>query len=280
MAVSKRVRYEVLRRDNHACRYCGGAAPDVVLTVDHVIPVALGGGDDPSNLVAACKDCNAGKTSTSPDAPVVADVNVRALEWAEAIKQAAEERRVSYARRTEIETWFLKVWKNWTYGGPNGDKYTVAIPNDFGTSIHQFLAAGLEFHDLEELVGVAMRCKTTKDEWKYFCGCCWRRVEQAQERATEIVSADDQRTLPAEFSTAYTNSQVVDSFSTVATRWRERFGTELATCVCANDGEFCGDFACTVQLIGIAQGVLLGPESAAQVIAMDPQVEECANGPY
>lgn len=28
MAVSKRTRYEVLRRDNHACRYCGARAPE------------------------------------------------------------------------------------------------------------------------------------------------------------------------------------------------------------------------------------------------------------
>ena len=39
MAVSKRTRYEVLRRDNHACRYCGASAPDAKLTVDHVLPV-------------------------------------------------------------------------------------------------------------------------------------------------------------------------------------------------------------------------------------------------
>lgn len=58
MTVSKRIRFEVLRRDNYTCRYCGGSAPDVKLTVDHVMPVALG---DPTNLVTACKDCNAGK---------------------------------------------------------------------------------------------------------------------------------------------------------------------------------------------------------------------------
>ena len=28
MAVSKRLRYEILRRDNHTCRYCGASAPD------------------------------------------------------------------------------------------------------------------------------------------------------------------------------------------------------------------------------------------------------------
>ena len=41
MAVSKRLRYEILRRDNHTCRYCGESAPDVKLTIDHVVPVSL-----------------------------------------------------------------------------------------------------------------------------------------------------------------------------------------------------------------------------------------------
>lgn len=36
MAVSKRLRYEILRRGNHTCRYCGASAPDVPLRVDHV----------------------------------------------------------------------------------------------------------------------------------------------------------------------------------------------------------------------------------------------------
>ena len=40
MAVSKRLRYEVLRRDNHTCRYCGAQAPDVKLTVDNMAPYA------------------------------------------------------------------------------------------------------------------------------------------------------------------------------------------------------------------------------------------------
>lgn len=65
MAVSKRTRFEVLRRDDYTCRYC--RSTENPLTIDHVVPEALGGGNDPSNLVAACRDCNAGKSSTSPD---------------------------------------------------------------------------------------------------------------------------------------------------------------------------------------------------------------------
>lgn len=54
-------RFEVLKRDGFACRYCGRKAPEVTLHVDHVVPRAKGGSDDPSNLVAACSACNQGK---------------------------------------------------------------------------------------------------------------------------------------------------------------------------------------------------------------------------
>lgn len=54
-------RFRILERDGFACRYCGRRPPAVVLEVDHVMPRCLGGSDDPTNLVAACEDCNAGK---------------------------------------------------------------------------------------------------------------------------------------------------------------------------------------------------------------------------
>ena len=59
--LTKRVRFEILKRDNFACRYCGAKAPDVVLHCDHVHPVARGGKNELENLVTACRDCNAGK---------------------------------------------------------------------------------------------------------------------------------------------------------------------------------------------------------------------------
>lgn len=62
MAISKRLRFEILRRDGFKCRYCH--AVEVLLTVDHVTPISLGGTDHPSNLVACCDDCNTGKAST------------------------------------------------------------------------------------------------------------------------------------------------------------------------------------------------------------------------
>jgi hypothetical protein len=92
MAVSKRLRYEILRRDNHACRYCGATAPDTKLNVDHVIPQSLGGHDKPDNLVTSCVDCNAGKTSSMPNAMPVADVDQEAFRWAARLKDDEKHR--------------------------------------------------------------------------------------------------------------------------------------------------------------------------------------------
>jgi hypothetical protein len=64
-ALTKRTRFEVFKRDSFTCQYCGNKAPDVVLQVDHIIPVAKGGLNDILNLVTACEGCNSGKSDKS-----------------------------------------------------------------------------------------------------------------------------------------------------------------------------------------------------------------------
>jgi hypothetical protein len=56
------VRFEVFKRDDFTCQYCGRKSPDVVLEVDHIIPLAEGGPtEDLLNLTTSCWDCNRGK---------------------------------------------------------------------------------------------------------------------------------------------------------------------------------------------------------------------------
>ena len=67
-ALPPSVRFTVLQRDGFRCRYCGQGTqsnPPVELEVDHIIPVAAGGDNDLSNLVAACVSCNRGKSASS-----------------------------------------------------------------------------------------------------------------------------------------------------------------------------------------------------------------------
>jgi 5-methylcytosine-specific restriction endonuclease McrA len=60
-SLSKKIRFEVFKRDSFKCQYCGRSAPDVILNVDHIKPVAEGGTNDIMNLITSCFDCNNGK---------------------------------------------------------------------------------------------------------------------------------------------------------------------------------------------------------------------------
>lgn len=59
--IPQKLRFEVFKRDNFTCQYCGRKSPDVVLEVDHINPVNNGGKNDILNLVTSCFDCNRGK---------------------------------------------------------------------------------------------------------------------------------------------------------------------------------------------------------------------------
>lgn len=59
--LSKKMRFEVFKRDKFTCQYCGRMSPDVILEVYHIKPVAEGGTNDLINLVTSCRDCNRGK---------------------------------------------------------------------------------------------------------------------------------------------------------------------------------------------------------------------------
>jgi len=62
--LSKKVRFEIFKRDNFNCQYCGRTPPNVTLEVDHIMPVSDGGDSDEDNLVTSCFDCNRGKAAT------------------------------------------------------------------------------------------------------------------------------------------------------------------------------------------------------------------------
>ena len=61
--LSKRIRFEVFKRDNFTCQYCGAKAPEATLEVDHIKPVKKGGTNEIMNLITSCFDCNRGKST-------------------------------------------------------------------------------------------------------------------------------------------------------------------------------------------------------------------------
>lgn len=65
-AVGRWTRYSVLKRAGFKCQACGSKPTkdsDVVLHIDHIVPVTLGGTSDESNLQVLCRPCNLSKSN-------------------------------------------------------------------------------------------------------------------------------------------------------------------------------------------------------------------------
>lgn len=91
--ISLSLRFSVFERDRYTCQYCGRQSPDVVLHVDHAMPVALGGDNRIDNLLTACSECNIGKGARDPGLAMprrprtilerAYEVKAAATDWAE-----------------------------------------------------------------------------------------------------------------------------------------------------------------------------------------------------
>lgn len=186
MAVTKRTRYEVLRRDSHTCRYCGASAPEATLTVDHVIPVALGGSDEPSNLVAACRDCNAGKASSAPDAALVDDVEQDILRWARAMRTAIDEAMLAHEKQKGYTRAFLDVWEQF-------DPEMEFLPTDFDGMLNYWHRIGIPSELVTEALYVAWGKShlPARAVFRYTIGILRNQIAEIQERAGQLLTAEE-----------------------------------------------------------------------------------------
>lgn len=65
LGFTKSQRFAIFKRDHYRCQICGSyASDDLTLEVDHKIPVAKGGTNEPENLWTLCFDCNRGKSDS------------------------------------------------------------------------------------------------------------------------------------------------------------------------------------------------------------------------
>ena len=62
--MTRSLREHILDRDNHTCQYCGNSTfiePNLLLEVDHIIPISRGGLTLEENLQTLCWKCNRSK---------------------------------------------------------------------------------------------------------------------------------------------------------------------------------------------------------------------------
>lgn len=174
-AISKKKRFEIFKRDEFTCQYCGSFPPNVLLHLDHIIPVSKGGSNDEDNLITACEACNLGK-SAIPLSSIPKGLKDRALEIAESEAQINGYADIAKnkADRLDHETWkIISILES--------DEDITDYDKARFRSIRNFL----EILPYQEVVDAA-QITTAKwsyfgyTQFKYFCGVCWRKYRGIQ----------------------------------------------------------------------------------------------------
>jgi len=152
--LSQKLRFEVFKRDEFTCQYCGRKPPEVILHVDHIIPVSEGGLDDISNLITSCKDCNLGKSNTSlENKPCRDDIQQLREETAEKVIQLKEYYKFQEERQKQIHKDLDEINEYWTKL-QNGE---YSLSNKGLMSIKYFLRIFTKYDIMEAMDTACLR---------------------------------------------------------------------------------------------------------------------------
>ena len=114
-STGKRLRFEVFKRDHFTCQYCGSQPPDVVLVVDHITPVCMGGETSMENLVTACEACNQGKAGKLlSNVPIRPDADLLYLETQQEIAEVRRYRAAIENRLAEMDKTVATLQTLWS----------------------------------------------------------------------------------------------------------------------------------------------------------------------
>lgn len=177
--ISKRRRFNVFKRDNFTCQYCGRKPPVVVLEVDHIVPVCEGGCDDTFNLTSACYDCNRGKAGVPltkiPDHQTLnITLENERVEQINALNRFLKRKRTR--ERADVEDvgeyWFsfFKPRENLLFAG----QMEISVRGFLKRLPKQEVLDGVDITQRK----FAGRSVSWQYAFKYFCGVCWKKIRR------------------------------------------------------------------------------------------------------
>jgi 5-methylcytosine-specific restriction endonuclease McrA len=172
--ISKKIRFEIFKRDGFRCVYCGAVPSEtVLLECDHIKPVGEGGSNEADNLVTACGACNSGKGAT-PLSSVPQSLEEKAAQVAEREAQIRAYHEIFEAKKARKDEELRKITDVFTKRF--GDE---EIHHNQVASIRNFLRR-LDYFEVLEAMEIAVdRTNSPYQSFKYFCGVCWRKIKRA-----------------------------------------------------------------------------------------------------
>lgn len=170
--ITKKLRFEVFKRDGFACQYCGKMPPSVTLEIDHINPRSKGGNNDINNLITACFDCNRGKTnipltkipnSLQENLEILKEQENQLKEYNKFIKKI-EKRLLSEA--AEVSNIYGKYFPDW------------GLSEHFKKNSLKTFSKSLSKQEINDSMELACTRIDDKDKAiKYFCGICWNKIK-------------------------------------------------------------------------------------------------------
>jgi len=175
-AISKKVRFDVFKRDSFECQYCGATPPKAIMHVDHIVPVAEGGGNEEENLITACSDCNLGKGARSLD-DVPQSITDRAAEIREREAQIVGYQKVMEGQRLRRED------ERWEVAEIFMKEYNLdAFPKDWLISVDNFNRKLGMYESIDAAEKAIVKCPYSQwQAFRYFCGICWNKIKEQGE---------------------------------------------------------------------------------------------------
>lgn len=171
IAISKKLRFEIFKRDLFTCQYCGNNPPKVILEIDHIIPVSKNGTTEIDNLITSCFDCNRGKG----DRELIS--LPQSTEEKTGILQEKEEQYLEYKKaQLKIQKRIIrevnKIDKIYTSYHPEyclNDRFKHGSLRNF---ITQLGVVKVE----KAMRDACGRIYDSSKAIKYFCGICWNII--------------------------------------------------------------------------------------------------------
>lgn len=175
--ISKKLRFEVFKRDAFTCVYCGRTPPTVTLQPDHVVAFSKGGKSELENLATSCVECNAGKSDRALD-KVPNPLTISMEELREREYQMAEYERLLQAVSLRKDKQINQIAAIVSAHFPN-----QILSNDFRISIRTRFLDQLPHQVLLEAMQIACSKKySAYAAAKYFCGICWNKIHEGFRR--------------------------------------------------------------------------------------------------
>ena len=172
-SLGKKLRFEVFKRDEFKCQYCGATPPAVILQVDHIHPVSDGGSNEMDNLITSCQPCNIGKgkhkLSNVPES-----LKQKAERIAESEAQISGYQAIIFEKSHRIEK---EAWEIFHFMLGEVD----SVPKKDFLTVKGFIG-DIGFYEVKEAAEIAFQRfgGNSSRTFRYFCGVCINKKKAAK----------------------------------------------------------------------------------------------------